>query len=258
MAVRGTAWRLCYEALATRVPLPEWSFMNYGYASSGDARSPLRLAPEDEPDRLSIQLYEHAIRGTDLRGADVLEVGCGRGGGSSYLSRYHAPATTTGLDFSRAAISLCTRTRTGPGLSFVHGDALALPFPDRSFDAVVNIESSHCYDSMTTFLAEVHRVLRPGGHFLWADIRDRHRTEALGHDMAAGPLDVVEERDITAEVLRALELDSARRLSLIDAWIPWGFRRAFRWFAGVDGTRNYTRLENGEMRYLSARLVRPA
>jgi SAM-dependent methyltransferase len=38
-------------------------------------------------------------------------------------------------------------------------------------DAVVNIESSHCYESMDTFLSEACRVLRPGGRFFFADLR---------------------------------------------------------------------------------------
>jgi SAM-dependent methyltransferase len=258
MGVRRVVWRVCYEALAARVRTPQWSFMNYGYVPSEPGQSRPALDPEDEPDRLSIQLYEHAVAGTDLRGADVLEVGCGRGGGASYLSRYHRPASMTGLDFSHAAVALCRRTRSAPGLSFVHGDALAMPLPAEAFDAVVNVESSHCYDSMATFLREVHRVLRPGGSLLWADIRDRQRAEELRRDFAESPLTVRSETDITGEVLRALQIDDKRRQALVDAWIPWGFRRAMRQWAGTSGTTNFTRLENGEMRYLSARLVKEA
>ena len=50
------------------------------------------------------------------------------------------------------------------GVDFVHGDAEKLPFPDRSFDAVINIESSASYPHFSRFLAEVARVLRPAGH----------------------------------------------------------------------------------------------
>jgi ubiquinone/menaquinone biosynthesis C-methylase UbiE len=46
-----------------------------------------------------------------------------------------------------------------------------MPFPDASFDAVINVESSHCYPSMGRFLSEVHRVLRPRGSLLFADLR---------------------------------------------------------------------------------------
>jgi hypothetical protein len=67
-------WRACYEALAKRVSTPEWAFMNYGFApATRGVDSPL-LMSSDEPDRLCIQLYSHAIGPFDLHDRDVLEV----------------------------------------------------------------------------------------------------------------------------------------------------------------------------------------
>ena len=40
MAVRRFVWRACYEALAKRVPTPDWAFMNYGYARHDDKCQP--------------------------------------------------------------------------------------------------------------------------------------------------------------------------------------------------------------------------
>ncbi|PPK92305.1 methyltransferase family protein [Kineococcus xinjiangensis] len=253
MDARRLAWRACYELLAARVRQPEWTFMNYGYAPPEP--SPLRLEPRDEPDRLCIQLYEHVVAG-DVSGCDVLEVGSGRGGGASYLSRYRGPRSVVGLDFSARAVALCARHRAGPGLSFVHGDALALPFPDGSFDAVVNVESSHCYSSVPAFLSEVRRVLRPGGSLYWADLRPAGRVAALRRELAESGLALRRELDVSEEVLRAMRADNARKLGLIDAWIPRPFRSAIRPFAGVEGTQNFVGLQTGTTRYLSAWLVR--
>jgi len=156
--------------------------MNYGYADpAADADAIPHLLPSDERDRLCIQLYLHAIDHSDLRGKDVLEVGSGRGGGSSYISRYLEPRAMTGMDFSPAAVELSNRCRRGPGLTFVRGDAQSMPFPASSFDAVVNIESSHCYESMDTFLSEVCRVLRPGGRFFFADLRSMDSVTPSGN-----------------------------------------------------------------------------
>lgn len=256
MSKRQLAWRLCYETLAVRLRKPEWAFMNYGYAPLEPDPEPVVLDAPDEADRLSIQLYEHTLARSDLRGADVLEVGSGRGGGASYVNRYRHPRSMTGLDFSRSAVALCNRSRREPGLLFVHGDAQSMPFPDETFDAVLNVESSHCYDSMGDFLAETHRVLRPGGTLFWADLRDRHDVEALHRAFDASALALRNEQEITAEVLLALRLDNDRKSNLIDTWIPRAVRRPFRRFAGLEGSRTYARFEAGELRYLTAQLAK--
>ncbi|WP_454085409.1 class I SAM-dependent methyltransferase [Georgenia sp. Marseille-Q6866] len=255
MSMRQLGWRALYEVLGARVRRPEWAFMNYGYAPL-DGEEPLALEPADEPDRMCIQLYDHVTRDADLRGADVLEVGCGRGGGSSFLARYRAPRTTTGVDLSRAAVALCRRHRHAPGLTFVQGDALDLPFPDESFDVVVNVESSHCYPSVEAFLAEAYRVLRPGGSLLFADFRGREEMVELQATLRDGPLEVVELHDITANACAALELDDDRRRALLDAWIPRPVHRPFERFAAVKGSSTHARFRSGENRYTSARLVR--
>ena len=87
-----------------------------------------------------------------------------------------------------------------------------------------------------------------------ADLRERDGTETLRRQLAAGPLTLLDHQDITAEVLRALRLDSARKLALIDAWIPRALHPAFRPFAGIEGTKNYVGLETGDRHYLSALL----
>jgi ubiquinone/menaquinone biosynthesis C-methylase UbiE len=162
----------------------------------------------------------------------------------------------TGLDFAQEAVDLCNRYRRESGLAFVRGDALCMPFPDVSFDVVVNIESSHCYESMPTFLAEVRRVLRPGGGFFFADLRSSAGANLLCRQLHACDLLVEEVADITINVLTALRLDNGRKLSLIDAMIPRIFRRPFYVFAGMEGTTNYAGFQSGKLRYLSARLIK--
>ncbi len=94
---------------------------------------------------------------------EVLEVGCGRGGGGAYVAEHFRVSRLTGLDFSGAAIRFARAHHADPRLRFVRGDAENLPFPDAWFDAVLNVESSHCYPDVPRFTSEVARVLRPGG-----------------------------------------------------------------------------------------------
>ena len=109
------------------------------------------LEPSDEPSRFCIQLYHQTATQVDLSGKRVLEVGSGHGGGASYLTRTLGPASYTGLDLNPAAVALCRKAHHVPGLDFMQGNSEDLPFPDESFDAVINIESSHTYPHFSRF-----------------------------------------------------------------------------------------------------------
>ncbi|MCH8024962.1 MAG: class I SAM-dependent methyltransferase [Candidatus Marinimicrobia bacterium] len=246
--LRRFLWRRWYDYLARRHADRRWTFMNYGYQASGDGQ--LALEPADEPDRYCIQLYHRTVTDVELAGNEVLEVGSGRGGGASYIQRYLAPASTIGVDFSAQAVEFCKANHQVPGLSFRQGDAEALPFDDGSFDVVVNVESSHCYGSMTAFLWEVARVLRPGGHFCFADLRAGAEQTLLQEQLAASALSLVLEEEINREVLRAMEADSQRKLELIQGQFPRWLGKAFRDFAGLRESTVWRHLQSGQARYV--------
>ena len=107
----------------------------------------------------------------DLAGRDVLEIGSGRGGGADYIARYLRPRSTVGVDTNVRAIQASRRHYRVPGLRFGRGDSESLPFAAESFDAVVNVESSHCYGSVKRFLSEVRARPPAGGYLLLADFR---------------------------------------------------------------------------------------
>ena len=146
-------------------------FLNLGYEE--DPPMALPLSASDEPNRFRIQLYHGTATQVDLiAGKRVLEVSCGHGGGASYIMRTLHPASYTGLDLNPAGIDFCRERHSLPGLGFVQGDAEKLPFDDQSFDAVINVESSH--QLPVTFRdssPKWHACLRPGGHFLYTDSR---------------------------------------------------------------------------------------
>jgi ubiquinone/menaquinone biosynthesis C-methylase UbiE len=242
-------WRRWYQYLAG-YQLRDWRFMNYGYAPLNEGEPLLSLQPADELNRSSIQLYHHVASVVPLAGLDVLEVGCGRGGGTSYVKRYLRPRQLTGVDFSAKAVRFCQATHHIEGLSFVQGDAESLPLPDESFDAVLNVESSHCYGSMPAFLRQVRRVLRPGGQFLFADLRMARDLQRLHEQLLASGLTVVQREDITSNVLAALQGDSERKLALIEKSVPKRLLSAFRQFAALEGSDTYEAFRTGAMVYV--------
>jgi ubiquinone/menaquinone biosynthesis C-methylase UbiE len=218
-------------------------FLNWGYEE--DPPVGLPLDESDEANRYSIQLYHQTATQVDIGGKDVLEVSCGHGGGASYLVRTLHPASYTALDFNSSGIAFCQERHKLPGLTFVQGDAEDLPFPDGSFDAVINVEASHIYPNFDRFLGEVARVLRPGGHFLYTDFRNRDAFADWEASLMRPPLRLV----FDAEVLRGLQKNSARSTEIINRHLPSFARRFGREFAVVDGSLFYNDLERGDISY---------
>ncbi len=248
--LRPLAARKWYDILARNAKRADWGFMNYGYLPPGGSH--VKLEPRDEPDRLTIELYRRAVDGVDLSGAAVIEVGSGRGGGASFLARYCGPAHVTGADFSPPAVELCRRQHAGvPNLSFEVGNAERLPFATASCDALVNVESSHCYGSMAAFVDEAVRVLRPGGHFLFTDFRVKQDVDALDAVLESrkGWQRVMRE-DITAGVVAALEASDAAKRQWIKEGVGPRFQKAAGEFAGLVGGEMHRRFSDRELFYL--------
>jgi ubiquinone/menaquinone biosynthesis C-methylase UbiE len=243
-------WRQWYQFLASHYQTKDWSFMNYGYAPLQHHSHTVKLDKGDEPNRYSIQLYHHVVNGADLTNLDVLEIGSGRGGGTSYIKRYLKPKTLTGVDFSEKAIEFCKHAHDVDGLSFIKGDAESLSFDAERFDIVINIESSHCYGSMEAFLANVKRVLRQDGYLLYADLRNRNDVAVLQQQMEQSGMKILKREDITPNILRSLHLDNERKLLLIRAFFQSWLLKPFQEFAGVKGSKIYAGFQSGAMVYL--------
>lgn len=253
--VRSTLWRLWYPFVTRRLQDEGVTFLNYGFET--DPAMALTLSPEQEPHRACIQLYHHVASQTSLTGKDVLEVSCGHGGGAAYLARVFRPARYTAIDLNPAGIRLCRKRKGEEGLVFLRGDAENLPFAAGTMDVVINIEASHCYGNFPHFLTEVARVLRPGGHFVYADFRFRDDILAWERALAAAPLHLVSSQVITADVLRGLDRNSQRSQELVARRLPKWLHSLGRDFAGVRGSRVYSGFQRGEIAYQSYCFVKP-
>ena len=250
--IRKAIWRFWYPFLTRRLRGEGVFFLNYAFEEEPPMGIP--LLPKDEPNRACIQLYHHVAAQTPLHGKDVLEVSCGHGGGAAYIARTFQPRRYTALDLNPVAIRFCQEHHAVEGLTFQQGDAEHLPFEAGSFDAVINVEASHCYPNFPQFLAEVARLLRPGGHFLYADFRFADSLAEWERALAACPLQIEQTRIINAEVLRGMDRNSARSLELIGRHLPKFLHGLGRDFAGVKGSRIYQALVEGELSYRSHHL----
>lgn len=251
-------WRMVYEAASLRRGDQWTSVMNYGYAPLDAATTNADLS--DVP--YGLQLYARVAGAASLEGKDVLEVGCGRGGGTAFVQERFRPRSMVGLDLATRAIDACRAAYARPGLRFVAGDAENLPFDDASFDVVLNVESSHCYADMQRFLGEVHRVLRPGGLLLIADARETlsepHDGALFAHrdvptfrqQLADASFETLEEEDITKNVMRALVLDTPSRRARVEKRVPRLLRPYVHAFAAAEGSPMYRAYDEGQRTYL--------
>ncbi len=106
------------------------------------------------------------IAATVSPGASVLDVGCGPG----HLTRRLAALgfDVTGIDLDPAMIE---RAVTGGGGRYLAADVATLPFVDDTYDLAVSTLSMHHWADAHAGIAEIGRVLRPGGRMLLWDVR---------------------------------------------------------------------------------------
>ena len=248
LSFRDIMFRVWYRYISSVDRNAEVLFMNYGY---NDSREKLNLGEQDLPNRVSIQLYHLLASAVEIRDKDVVEVGCGRGGGISYIGRCFSPNTTLGVDLDKKAVSFCNRHYQQPGLSFIRGDAQNLKLENNSCDIVISVESSHRYPDMKAFLREVTRILRPGGYFLFTDFRKDTYMEDLIRNISQSGLIVIGHRNINQEVVAALTLDDGRRRYLVKKLTPKILHNTAMNFAGVIGSKTFKSFVTGKFIYFS-------
>lgn len=105
--------------------------------------------------------------------AHVLDVGCGVGGSARLLAATYG-CRVTGIDLSPAAVAAATtlseRTGLGERTRFLEADALALPFPDATFDHAWTQHAAMNIADRARLYAELRRVLKPGGRLAIHDV----------------------------------------------------------------------------------------
>lgn len=115
---------------------------------------------------------ERVMRALRLRsGERVLEVGCGNGLLAGEMARQVGlEGRITGVDISAPMIAMARDANIGrANVEFTKADAARLPFADASFDAAVTVQCLCFVPDVRLALAEVFRVLRPGGRLVVLD-----------------------------------------------------------------------------------------
>jgi acyl transferase domain-containing protein/SAM-dependent methyltransferase/acyl carrier protein len=226
-------------------------FLNYGYKPLGGSNDEAVLqVPDRTFNANSVRLAFEVIGPTDIRSHRVLDVGSGRGGNVALMAdRFEA--NVTGVDLSPEAIAFCRKTHLNPRVAFEVGDAEHLPCENASFDFVTNFESSHTYPNLRNFYAEVARVLKKGGKFLYTDLLPVTRWLEVRALLAPLGLSIESDREITPNVLASCDEVAATRAQAFG-----GSTQAVDNFLAVPGSMVYEQMKSGNWEYRVLRAKR--
>jgi len=218
---------------------------------------------EIERYRYQVEPFIHAVaQFTRHRGKKVLEVGVGAG--TDHLQWARAGCECHGVDLTDAGIET-TRARLaiyGLASDLRRVDAESLPFGDGTFDLVYSWGVIHHSEHPARIVAEIRRVLRPGGTFIGMLYHRRSVTALLlwlRHALVVGrpwrtPSDVI-WRHVESLGTKAYTQGEARRLfggfaavstmpilalsdrDRLPAWITKFYPSTWGWFLAVRATR---------------------
>lgn len=113
------------------------------------------------------------VAGTDFAGRSVLDIGCGAGGIDIALVKHHGAGYVCGIDVEDTVLAHARALVAREGLADRIGCLKVapgpLPFPPATFDIVFSKDSIVHIPDKVSLLAEVFRVLKPGGRFVASD-----------------------------------------------------------------------------------------
>jgi SAM-dependent methyltransferase len=183
-------------------------------------------------------VFRNAPRDRPRGDVRILEVGCGTASNLWFAAR--EGFSVAGIDASASAIATARQRFAEEGLAgrLEVGDFTRLAFDDASFDCVVDRASLTCCGlaALRQALAEVHRVLKPGGRLFFNPYADSHSSARAGRPMAdglttdiaggtlvgVGQIHFVGRREIDELFTAGWKLNQVERLELADMLGPQG------------------------------------
>jgi len=154
-----------------------------------------------------------------LRGARVLELGCGRGVGVEIILERFGAATVDAFDLDARMVERAERRLApyGDRVRLWQGSATKIDAPDASYDAVFDFGIIHHVPDWRVAIDEVARVLRPGGQFLFEEVLRRALDRPTYRIFTDHPSeDRFDSETLIGEIERAGIVVGPRRKVLLD------------------------------------------
>lgn len=136
-------------------------FLNHGY-------SPSYPEFEDVPFKYQLSLYKKALDGLSLDNKTILEVGCGRGGGSKWISDTYN-VNMYGCDITPVHIAVCKKNEK-ENLKYTVANADELPYQAESMDVIFSIEASQAFQNLNKFFERAASIIKNNGTIVILDM----------------------------------------------------------------------------------------
>ena len=137
-----------------------WDAMADDWVASGE-----RAWSRQEPNwgQWAVPETEFSMLPADMSGMDAIDLGCGTGYVSAWMSR--RGASVTAIDNSERQLETARRLASEHGIDieFIHGNAETVPKPDESYDFAISEYGASIWADPSLWVPEAHRLLRPGG-----------------------------------------------------------------------------------------------
>ena len=164
-------------------------FQNHGFYPKSNF-----LKQEDLLFKYEATMYLELLKDIKTENLNLLDIGCGRGGGINVLKKYLKLKEANGCDINSMAIDYCEENYKD--IDFKICSSEKLTYENEYFDLITNVESFHLYENKEKFFKEASRVLKTNGHLLMTDINLNY---TLG-DSFKDYFEVIDIIDITHNV----------------------------------------------------------
>lgn len=238
-------WRLFYNYIGTFGMLSPVKFLNHGYAEEGVS---IDNSTFKDLGKLAQNLYLHLFEQASPDGKHILEIGCGKGSGLALMNEHYKPVRCVGLDLSDTNIRRCKKLYSDLNIEFIRGDAEKQIFPNKTFDVVFNLESSHCYFSKRKFYENVHNILRDDGYFIYSDLFwHDYLIKEMENEFDEVGFYIEKKEDITPQVFRSIEIKSfVWQYYVADGLAP---KEMLNNFVSGPGSELHGLFEDGTVKY---------
>ena len=177
-------------------------------------------------------IFRHAPKNRERSSVTILEVGCGTASNIWFAAR--EGFQVAGIDSSASAIATARAWFAEDGLAgdLRVSDFCSLPFGGASFDLAIDRSAISCVgrSSARQAMQEIHRVLKPGGHFLFTPYADSHSSAASGRPgrdglttditggtvAGAGAICFYSRRDVIDVLADAWTIESMRKVEIAE------------------------------------------